>query len=118
MRQGRGIAHSKSRPELTAPRLSIAWASGCVTDAINLMESGFIEFNQDSSGQFGSIAVLGWMDCQAATRDGRPCVEFTWEGSEVTRSAAAVSRRSAMRARSTVASSSTSATIPPLPGVP
>jgi len=51
-------------------------------DAIDLVEPGFIQFNQDRSGQFGFIAVQGWMDCQEATRDGRPCVEFTWEGSD------------------------------------
>lgn len=52
------------------------------TDAIDLLEPAFIEFNQDHNGQFGFIAVRGWMDCRAATRDGRPCVEFTWEGSD------------------------------------
>src|SRR5436190_10352804 len=49
-------------------------------DAIDLVEPGFIQFNQDRSGQFGLIAVQGWMDCREATRDGRPCVEFTWDG--------------------------------------
>lgn len=51
-------------------------------DAIDLVEPGFIQFNQDGSGQFGFIAVRGWMDCREATRDGRACVEFTWEGSD------------------------------------
>ena len=50
------------------------------TDAIDLVEPGFIQFDQDRTGQFGFIAVRGWMDCHATTRDERPCVEFTWEG--------------------------------------
>jgi hypothetical protein len=52
------------------------------TDAIDLVEPGFIEFDRDGTGRFGFIVVAGWMDCREATRDGRPCVEFTWEGSD------------------------------------
>ncbi len=28
----------------------------------------------------GRCCVEGWMDCRSGRRDGRPCVEFTWEG--------------------------------------
>jgi hypothetical protein len=52
------------------------------TDAIDLLEPAFIEFDRDQTGRFGFIAVEGWMDCREATRDGRACVEFTWEGSD------------------------------------
>ena len=52
------------------------------TDAIDLVEHAFIEFDHDRTGRFGFIAVDGWMDCRETTRDGRPCVEFTWEGSD------------------------------------
>src|SRR6266542_2118186 len=52
------------------------------TDAIDLVEPGFIEFGPDRTGRFGFIAVQGWMDCREATRDGPACVEFTWEGSD------------------------------------
>lgn len=51
-------------------------------DAIDLVEPGFIEFDPDRSGQFGFIVVRGWMDCRDTTRDGKSCVEFTWEGSD------------------------------------
>jgi hypothetical protein len=54
--------------------------SGWGRVAIDLVEPGFIEFAGDGSGQFGFIAVRGWLDCRAAERDGRPGVEFTWEG--------------------------------------
>jgi hypothetical protein len=49
-------------------------------DAIDLVEPGFIEFDGDGTGEFGLIAVSGWLDCRAADRDGRPEVQFTWEG--------------------------------------
>ena len=49
---------------------------------IDLMGPGFIEFGQDGTGQFGFIAVRGWMDCRQGERDGRGCVEFTWEGED------------------------------------
>jgi len=52
------------------------------TDAIDLVAPGFIEFGRDRTGRFGFIVVDGWMDCRETTRDGRPCVEFTWEGSD------------------------------------
>ena len=51
-------------------------------EAIHLVESGFIEFTRDGTGEFGFIAVNGWMDCRWSERDGRPFVEFTWEGND------------------------------------
>ena len=41
-----------------------------------------IPFGADRTGNFRFIAVEGWMDCQSGRRDGRPCLEFTWEGSD------------------------------------
>lgn len=52
------------------------------TDAIDLVAPAFIEFDRDRTGRFGFIVVDGWMDYRETTRDGRPCVEFTWEGSD------------------------------------
>jgi hypothetical protein len=54
--------------------------SGWERDAIDLVEPGFIEFRAGGTGQFGFIAVQGWLDCRPAARDGRPGVEFSWEG--------------------------------------
>lgn len=56
--------------------------SGWDRDAIDLVEPGFIEFAKDGTGRFGFIAVDGWLDCRPAERNGRPGVEFTWEGSD------------------------------------
>lgn len=49
-------------------------------DAIDLVEPGFIEFTNDGTGEFGFIAVRGWMDCRSTKRDDRSCVEFSWDG--------------------------------------
>jgi hypothetical protein len=51
-------------------------------DAIDLVEPGFIEFGADGTGQFGFIAVRGWLDCHTEDRDGRPRVEFSWQGDD------------------------------------
>ncbi|MBN1170571.1 MAG: hypothetical protein JXA67_00155 [Micromonosporaceae bacterium] len=63
-------------------RWRITWMELWDADAIDLVEPGFIEFDGDGTGRFGFIVVDGWMDCRESTRDGRPCVEFTWEGSD------------------------------------
>src|SRR5574341_1629920 len=51
-------------------------------EAIDLLGPGFIEFGADRSGSVRFIAVEGWMACHAGQRDGRPCVEFTWEDND------------------------------------
>ncbi len=51
-------------------------------EAIDLLGPGFVRFGTDRSGHFRFIAVQGWMDCQSGQRDGRPCVEFTWESDD------------------------------------
>lgn len=61
-------------------RWRIVEMSGWDRDAIDLVEPGFIEFAGDGAGQFGFIAVRGWLDCRAAEREGRAGVEFSWEG--------------------------------------
>ncbi|REH35781.1 hypothetical protein BCF44_117169 [Kutzneria buriramensis] len=61
-------------------RWRIVEMSGWDRDAIDLAEPGFIEFGGNGTGEFGFIAVRGWLDCRPTERDGRPCVEFTWEG--------------------------------------
>ncbi|MCK9927016.1 hypothetical protein MXD62_07525 [Frankia sp. Mgl5] len=51
-------------------------------DAIDLVGPGYIEVDRDGTGEFGFIAVRGWMDCRWGTRDGRPLVEFSWDGDD------------------------------------
>jgi hypothetical protein len=51
-------------------------------EAVDLVKPGFIEFDEDGLGELGFIAVAGELDCRDADRDGRPGVEFSWQGSE------------------------------------
>jgi hypothetical protein len=65
-----------------AGRWRITDADLCDCDALNLVAPAFIEFAKDGSGRFGFIAVQGEMDCREMERDGRPGVEFSWEGND------------------------------------
>ena len=49
---------------------------------LNLVAPAFIEFAEDRSGSFGFIAVQGEMGYREMERDGRPGVEFSWEGND------------------------------------
>jgi hypothetical protein len=50
-------------------------------EAIDLLGAAFIEFKGKGS-QFRFIAVDGWMDCRHGQRNGRPSVDFTWDGND------------------------------------
>ncbi len=45
-------------------------------------EPAFVELADDGTGRFGFAAVTGWMDCRWSERDGRPFVEFSWDGND------------------------------------
>jgi hypothetical protein len=47
-------------------------------DAVDLVAPGFIEFEPNTTGSFGLIAVQESVDWRQAPRDGRPGVEFSW----------------------------------------
>ena len=50
-------------------------------EAIDLLGPGYIQFG----GPHWPLPVhrrRGWMDCHSGQRDGRPCVEFSWEGND------------------------------------
>ncbi len=49
---------------------------------IDLLGPAFVQFGIDRTGRFRFIAVEGWMDSRHAQRDGRACVEFTWDGQD------------------------------------
>ena len=51
-------------------------------DAIELLGPGMFVFEDEALGEFRFIAVRGWMDCRFAEREGRPLVEFSWQGKD------------------------------------
>lgn len=52
------------------------------SDAIDLIEPGFIEIRSDGTGSLRFIAVEGWMDIREVDRGGLPGIEFSWEGND------------------------------------
>ena len=51
-------------------------------DYFNEEVQAFIEFDANGTGNFQFGYVSGYMDWRATTRDGEPCVEWSWEGSD------------------------------------
>lgn len=49
-------------------------------DDIDLVGPAFIEFRKARDGHFRFIVVEGQLDCRHGARDGRPFVEFSWDG--------------------------------------
>ena len=48
-------------------------------DALDLIETAHVRFD-GRNGELMMIAIHGWLDCRYGERDGRPAVEFSWEG--------------------------------------
>ena len=51
-------------------------------EAVDLLGPAFIEIKADGHGTFRFIAVEGWMDVRDVEREGRPGIEFSWEGND------------------------------------
>ena len=52
------------------------------TDALDTMQPAFIKFDDESIGSFGMIVISAGIDCRFGTRDGKPLVEFTFDGDD------------------------------------
>jgi len=52
-------------------------------DAIDLSGPAHIIFeDEEGMGRFKFIGVTGFTDCRYAERNGRPLVEFSWQGND------------------------------------
>ena len=49
-------------------------------DSLNLLGPANITFDDDGLGSFQFVAVVGFIDCRFSERDGKPLVEFSWQG--------------------------------------
>jgi hypothetical protein len=49
---------------------------------VDTMGPGRIHLNKDGTGDITFLCVQGRLDCEALERDGRPAVDFTWEGDD------------------------------------
>ena len=52
------------------------------TEALDMMQPAFIKFDDESIGSFGMIVISAGIDCRFGTRDGKPFVEFTFDGDD------------------------------------
>ena len=51
-------------------------------DFVDAEVEGYFEFDAKGSGEFQFGYVRGGTDCRLTTRDGQPCVEWTWDGND------------------------------------
>ncbi len=52
------------------------------TDALDTMQPAFIKFDDESIGSFGMIVISAGIDCRFGMRDGKPLVEYTFDGDD------------------------------------
>jgi hypothetical protein len=68
-------------------RWRITWMEQWDQDFVDEESVGFFEFDDKGGGDFHFGYVQGFMDCRLTTRDGKPAVEWTWEGNDEMESA-------------------------------
>ena len=51
-------------------------------DALDTMQSAFIKFDDESIGSFGMIVISAGIDCRFGMREGKPLVEYTFDGDD------------------------------------
>lgn len=61
-------------------RWNIVSMTGWDQEYLQVKGQPFIEFDPTGTGQFRFGYVHGEMVCRATKKDGKPAVEFTWEG--------------------------------------
>lgn len=63
-------------------RWRITWMDQWDQEYVDEEVEGFIEFEPNGLGSFQFGYVQGQTDCLTTTRDGKPAVEFSWEGGD------------------------------------
>ncbi len=72
---------SKQKNEFEG-RWRITWMDQWEQDYVDEEVEGFIEFDPQGLGSFQFGYMQGEVDYRPATRDGKPAVEFSWEGGD------------------------------------
>lgn len=76
---------AKSKPKPKSPftgRWRIVSMTAWEQDYVDEEGEGYFEFDGKGGGEFHFGYVHGQMDCRPATRDGRPAVEWSWDGND------------------------------------
>jgi hypothetical protein len=63
-------------------RWRITWMDQWGQDFVDAEVEGFFEFGSNNLGSFHFGYVSGEIDYRVTERDGKPSVEFTWEGND------------------------------------
>jgi len=58
----------------------ITWMEQWDQDFVNEETQGYFRFDRSGRGDFHFGYVQGEMDCRYVVRDGKPAIEFSWEG--------------------------------------
>jgi hypothetical protein len=78
-----------SRPKNPfAGRWRITWMEQWDQDFVDAEVEGYFKFGPRNLGSFQFGYVQGEIDNRLTSRDGKPCLEFTWEGNVGARSSA------------------------------
>src|SRR5262245_2672875 len=79
------MAKSKSKPKPKSPflgRWDIVSMSNWDEEYFNEEVQAYIEFGPDQGGEFQFGYVRGEIDYREGLRDGEPCAEWSWEGTD------------------------------------
>ena len=78
----RGTARKKRRKRGSGliGRWRITWMETWNQDYVDEEVEGFFEFDPDGTGKFHFYCVKGVIDYREVERDGKPAVEFSWDG--------------------------------------
>lgn len=77
------MGKAKPKPKsLLIGRWHIVSMSAWDEEYLNEEVQAFIQFDQRGLGSFQFGYVLGQIDSRNATRDGKPALEFSWEGGD------------------------------------
>lgn len=71
-----------SKPEPFVGRWRVVEMELWDRDAFDLLGVAHFTFGREGCGNFQFIAVQGDMDCRYSEREGKPRVDFTWEGND------------------------------------
>src|SRR5262245_9139034 len=76
------MAKKRKAKSPLAGRWRITWMEQWDQDFVDAEVEGFFQFGADGAGEFQFGYVRGDLNYKEAARDGNPCVEFDWDGSD------------------------------------
>jgi hypothetical protein len=78
------MAKKAKKKNLFDGRWRITWMDQWDQEYVDEEVEGYFEFAANGMGSFQFGYVQGQIDYRPSTREGKPCVEFTWDGNDET----------------------------------